>query len=101
MSKQTKLTAQQKLERKELLAYFLENQGMIYSSEENGITVAVLPHFPGSRFVKLSVAYMAMDEKKFRVKVGEFLAMRRLIDGEYICIPACDEANIVDAIFGA
>lgn len=61
--------------------------GRMFTNPDAGVTVAVLPHFPGATFAKLAVAYCGKDERKFRRKVGQFWVLNRLNFGEYITLP--------------
>lgn len=87
MSEQTKLDSYEKESLKIMLEEFEGNYGRMFSNPDAGVTVAVLPHFKGARFAKLAVAYAAGDERKFRRKVGQYLALTRLECGECITLP--------------
>ncbi len=87
MSTQTKLTVKEKNELWHMTAWFESSGGRMFQNPDAGVTVAVLPHFPGAVFAKLSVAYCGDTESKFRRKVGQFLALTRLDTNQCISLP--------------
>lgn len=88
----SKLTREQKNDRIEWLT------AMDYSGGDvagyGSFTVAKMPDFKGSKMAQFSVSVCSDTEKKFRRKVGEYHALRRLFDctGEWITLP-----NSIDA----
>ena len=84
----TKLTKDQKAERREWMDE-LEYAGGEVANAGN-ITVAKLSDFPGSKMAHFSVSVCSDTEKKFRRKVGEYHALRRLMEfnGSWITLPA-------------
>lgn len=77
----SKLTREQKAERKELKINFEDNGGYFHIA--HGVTLAILPH---NKMARISVSIMSEDETKFRRKVGEYNALWRWWNGEYITI---------------
>jgi len=61
--------------------------GMIFSFPDKGATVAIMEEFPGSRMMLVSISIADSSETKFKPKVGEYHALRRMfIDNEYLKI---------------
>lgn len=86
MTANTKLNPEQKRLRKSMMALLVENGGFIYQTGR--VTVAKLPEFPDSKMAKFSVSICSESETKFRRKVGEFHALRKMFqDGEYVKLP--------------
>ena len=83
MTSNTKLIAHQKLIWKTLRAYAL-GQGRTIAN--NGRTTMV---YQGKgHCVEFSIAVASPDEAKFRIKVGEYIALRRFADGERVAMQA-------------
>ena len=68
----SKLTPEQKIERKELMQIMRVSGGEIMQDSENGATAVILSEFAGSRMVRVSFSFMSPNETKFRRKVGEY-----------------------------
>lgn len=84
----SKLTKLQKAEHFEMLANLSDLNGEVYCFPEYSATVAIMPEFEGSRMMLVSVSIAEPREKKFRCKVGEYHAMRRMFDmNEYLILP--------------
>lgn len=86
----SKLTKHQKRERKLLLAEFMELGGQLFSDEEYGVTVAIMPVnpcFKDHKFALVSTAFCSYQDTWSR-KYGEYLALVRIMyQGEYIKMP--------------
>lgn len=69
-----------------------------------GATVLVVPLFPGSKIVEISVAVCSFEEQKYREKVGEFHAAEKHFNGQVIRLPLAPDAwdsfamNLHDAL---
>ena len=84
----TKLTKDEKEDRKQLLACLKHEEGEIFSYPEHNATIVVVPEFKGSNMVRVSVSYSSPNEKKFRRKVGEYYALCNMFDcEEFIKVP--------------
>ena len=79
----SKLTREQKNERKEMLSMFEFAWGYFHIAY--GVTLAIMPV---NKMAQVSVSIMSEDGQKFRRKVGEYHALNRMNCGEYITIPA-------------
>ena len=78
----SKLNAQQKQFRKDFIA---QNPGVqFFSFPDSGVTVAIQE--TGINMVEFSVSIASPNERKFRRKVGEFVAAERMDNG--ITLPA-------------
>lgn len=88
----SKLTAFQKIELREMIADLFWRGGSVFSFPDLGVTVACAPMFDGSRMWGFATSIASPDEQKFRAKVGKFWAIDRLNDGEILQVPE-------DAIF--
>jgi hypothetical protein len=93
MTANTKLTREQKDQRIEWLCELKFSGGEIATA--GMITVAKRPAFPGSKMAHFSVSVCSDTEQKFRRKVGEYHALRRLMEfngnwnnGNWITLPA-------------
>lgn len=75
----TKLTPEQKIARKELKAFFNADGWELHSFPEFNATVAI--RRTGSCMGEFTVAIASKDEPKFKRKVGEYFALRRLDEG--------------------
>lgn len=95
----SKLTPEQKIERKELMQIMRDSGGEIMQDSENGATAVILSEFPGSRMVRVSFSFMSPDETKFRRKVGEYWALRRMYwDGESVAVPGTFVSEFLMAV---
>jgi hypothetical protein len=82
----TKLTVEQKLERKRMLADLGGMGGTIGTRDY--YTVVRLPEFKGSRMAMYSVSVRSMDEIKNRRKVGEYHALNKLFNkNQFVLLP--------------
>lgn len=81
----TKLTKAQK----QALKKFKKNNPNVefFSFPVSYSTVAIQEEFPGSKMWKVSVSYASQNERKFRVKVGEYHAMERMKYSEFVKVP--------------
>lgn len=88
MTANTKLSREQKNDRIEWLTALEYSDGEVATSGR--FTVAKMADFPNSRMAHFSVSYCARDEKKIRRKVGEYYALKKLMDfaGDWITLPA-------------
>lgn len=88
MMSNTKLTKKQKAQRREWLDELEYAGGEVQSS--GVFTVAKLPDFHGSKMAHFSVSVCSDNEMKFRRKVGEYHALRRLMEfnGNWITLPS-------------
>ncbi len=93
MTANTKLTKEQKAQRREWLDEMEYLGGEVANA--GNITVAKLSDFPGSKMAHFSVSVCSDTEKKFRRKVGEYHALRRLMEfyGEWVTLPAVISAQ--------
>lgn len=95
MSSNSKLTPEQKAERKELLAQL--PKGSQFAVSETGVTYLTVPD---GQFNQLTSAFMSPDEAKFRRKVGEYHALMRWADGAVALVPRYFEAEDMVAATG-
>lgn len=87
MTANTKLTKEQKAQRKEWLNEFKTFNGELAFC--GAFTVAKVSEFPGSKMAFFSVSVCSDKEQKFRRKVGEYHAMRNMLDiEEYVKLPS-------------
>lgn len=87
MMANTKLNINQKLHYKELLEEHFARGGDIAVS--GNVTVCRMQRFPRSTMAKFAVSVCSDNEKKFRHKVGEYYALKRLlVFGQYVQMPA-------------
>ena len=99
MTSNSKLTQEQKADRKEMMDAL--PKGSTFAVSECGVTVLAVPE---GDLVAFSSAVMSEDEQKFRRKVGEYHALARYFAAECIILPAAimpDAGAFVIAIFGA
>lgn len=80
----TKLSAEQKQTRKDMRKSFGPSCEMITVGR---VTLFRQPEFSGSNMGLLSIAVASVKEQKFRRKVGEYLALNRAVEGEFIKVP--------------
>lgn len=74
---QTKLTKQEKRYVRDMIADFESTGGQLFSFPEEGLTIAMIPAFAGSRMAHVGVSWQAPSEKKFRRLVGADTAIAR------------------------
>ncbi len=93
----SKLDRDSKADRKVLLAALTAAGGQIFSFPNAGwgVTIAVMPEFEGSRTMRVAVAVASPAEEKFRRKVGEYVALCHMDDGQSIAVPAVDPDNML------
>ncbi len=85
----SKLTADQKLDRKDMLARMPDVQ--LFSFPESGVTVAASKE---GTTVQFAVSLMSEDEQKFRRKVGEYHALSRIWNGQTVmCLDMRDQSQ--------
>jgi hypothetical protein len=65
--------------------------------QDAGFTMAVMPAFPGSKMVRVSVSFASEMETKLRPKVGAYMALSKMFEGEFVQVPA----DAVPALFDA
>lgn len=77
-----------KISRDVLARFKLHNPtaGFLFSRYA-GVTVLEMREFPGSKMKVVSVAIASNDEVKNRRSVGEYKAMEKFENGEYIKVP--------------
>ena len=93
----SKLTKLQKAEHFEMLANLSDLNGKVFCFPEYRATIAIMPEFEGSRMMLVSVSIAEPREKKFRCKVGEYHAMRRMFDlNQYIILPTVFDLEETD-----
>lgn len=98
MSANTKLTAEQKVDRKEWLKELHEYGGDI--GQMAPFTVAKVPEFEGSKMACFSVAVCSNEEQRFRRKVGEYHALRKMNNYKFITLPAIITAqDLADTLY--
>lgn len=100
MTANTKLTKDQKAQRREWLGEMEYLGGEVATA--GMFTVAKLPDFPGSKMAHYSVSVCSDTEMKFRRKVGEYHALRRLMEfnGNWITLPSYISAlGLVAALY--
>lgn len=93
MQSNTKLTPDQKEERKLLLksmpnVTLVNNAETTFAYQEKGNTV------------ELSLSVKSDNEKKFRSKVGEYHALRRWYDGQTVKMKTTDFFDMLDTCYG-
>ena len=83
----SKLTRDQKNMRIEWLTALKFSGGEIATAGR--FTVVKVADFPGARMAHFSASYCAKDEQKIRRKVGEYYALKKLMDlaGNWIGLP--------------
>ena len=73
---------------KNILKTFKENNPTaVFYNDAQGATVLELPEFPGSKMKMVAVSFASEDEIKLRKKVGEYKAMEKFENGEFIKVP--------------
>jgi hypothetical protein len=88
----TKLTPKQKIMRKNLRKSF----GLSCVMHTVGrVTMFLQPEFSGSNMGLLSIAVASPKETKLRRKVGEYLALERAENGEYIKVPMASSLETI------
>lgn len=101
MFSNSKLTDTQKLIRKDYLNFLAEFEGAIFSSDSGMTTIAFMPEFKGSRMLRVAFAICNPNETKIRRKVGEYHALEKLFDGQYVLLPdGFDPYTLVEAAEG-
>jgi hypothetical protein len=83
----SKLTKAQKIERKAMIVHNPEMRLYPFLNAGAGAIVACKFPFPGAKIAQFAVAICSPDEQKFRYKVGEFHAMQKLLDGQFLQVP--------------
>ena len=97
-----KMTKNQKIIRKDLLAYVLESGGIVHTrpprGDENGFAFVAMPCAYNARHAKfydVSFAWCA-DNDKFDRKVGELLALERYMNCETTKLPGYILDNMLE-----
>ena len=91
------LLESEKFDRKRMLVDLAELNGRVFSFPAYNATVAIMPEFPGSRMMVVSVSIAEPRETKFKRKVGEYHALRRMFDDcEYIKLPSVFNTWVTD-----
>lgn len=87
----SKLTNQEKYFRKEAI---LLNPGLqLFSFPEMGVTVAIQE--TGMNMAAFSVSIASDSEQKFRRKVGEYVAIKRMLDGQVLPVVKYDSLEVM------
>jgi len=96
-----KLTKNEKNLRKIMKAAFMGNGGQLFSDESSGMTVAVRPtRGSDSRFCEVSLAFCDFTEDSFNRKMGEFVALDKWEQGQFVRVPMyADEPSDVAVKF--
>ena len=96
-----KLTKPEKNLRKIMKATFMGNGGQLFSDEASGMTVAVRPtRGSDSRFCEVTIAFCDFAEDSFNRKMGEFVALDKWEQGQFVRVPIyADEPSDVAAKF--
>lgn len=89
----SKLTSEQKQFRKE--AIYLNPHIQFFSFPEMGVTVAICE--TGINMGAFSVSIASVFEQKFRRKVGEYMAIKRMVDGQILPVKIYDGLQYVAA----
>lgn len=85
----SRLDSYENINRKQWRKGLTALNGLIFSFPDWNTTVVLLPEFPGSRMMLVSVSMAEPRETKFKRKVGEFHALRRVFSAnEYIKVPS-------------
>ena len=96
----SKLTIKEEADLKAMLAEYSEIEGFEVVSAQ-GITVAKIPEFRGSRMALVAFSFISPDEEKVRPKVGAYHAMCRLKSGPTVKFPVVfSAADIVSDLCG-
>lgn len=110
----SKLTKDEKIERRDLLGVLSQIGGEVFSNPSQGVTVVVVPAVQWSllvfddtvdssstndRFVRVAVA-VCSESDTFKRKRGELIALQRLMNGETIPVRrnGCTLDEIAEAI---
>lgn len=93
MQSNSKLTSEQKRDRKEMLESVYI--GEIVYIANNGETTIVYCRV-GSN-ITFATSIMSPNEKKFRRKVGEYHALTRYINGETVMLPDGEFYSVLDS----
>lgn len=70
-----------------LVNFKANNPNAVFFDNGEGVTVLEMREFPGSKMKMVSVAFASEDEIKIRRKVGEYKAMEKFENGEFIKVP--------------
>jgi hypothetical protein len=99
-----KLNAQEKILRKEWKQELQECGGGLFNDPDWGITVAVMPAVDSEencRFFHVAVSRCDFVDDEFNRKCGEFIALDRLMNGDFISVPrhGRNAEQIAEAVF--
>jgi hypothetical protein len=97
-----KLTKNEKNLRKIMKADFMEQGGQLFSDEPSGMTVAIRPTCgPDSRFCEVALAFCDFAEDSFNRKMGEFVALDKWEQGQFVRVPRYDNepSDVADKFF--
>ena len=76
-----------KISKKILADFKAANPEVKFFTDENEVTVLERREFPGSKMKMVSISFASGDEVKFRRKVGEYKAMEKFENGEFVKVP--------------
>ena len=91
----SKLTQETGQTRRDYLRWLQSVGGSVFSFPMYGVTVALRPS--GETGFRVAVSVTGADEKKFRRKVGEFLALDRLSAGESVYTAAPGQGQSLES----
>lgn len=99
-----KLNVQEKALRKTWKQELQDCGGVLFNDSDWGITVAVMPAVDSEencRFFHVAVSRCDFIDDEFNRKRGEFIALDRLMNGEFIAVPRRDRnaEQIAEAVF--
>ena len=94
----TKLTREQKSDLKTFKAVDMPARNIELLNLNNATVMAFADR---GNTVEFSLAVMSSDEEKFRVKVGEFLALTRFSEGSTVKMERMDFMFMCETVWGA
>ena len=83
-------------------ADFVDCGGQLFSNELSGMTVAIRPICgPDSKFCEVALAFCDYSEDSFNRKMGEFVALDKWEQGQFVRVPRYDNepSDIADMFF--
>jgi hypothetical protein len=89
----SKLEKSEKAELKVMREMLARDGGYVFSFPDRCVTIAIKPALRGAARCKTSNIAMAVcnpNEMKFRRTVGEYAALQRLYDGQFMTVPIVD-----------
>ena len=93
----TKLTIEQKQTLAEMKEPGFFGKGVTVRVKQSGDTT--IAFVPRGNTVEFSLAVMSPDEKKFRVKVGAYMALSRFHNGETVKMGLNDFCDMCDCVY--